>query len=384
MLRFVSLLAVLSLASACAAAPDDPDDGNATHSWERSFAEAQAGKADGTSCNGVWVPDQHGFQKRVALTFDDGPNPETTPAVLDLLAAHQIQATFFINGNKVSSDAARAVLARERGEGHLIGNHSQTHADFQDMTSSAQMTAAVADTQVVLQSAGITPGYFRFPFGSATCSAMGIVQGFGLKVTGWNVDSADWCFAAGQGRCPRSTFKYVPNSYRDDMVGYTLSQIRARNGGIVLFHDIHPNTVAHLEPIISTLEAEGFSFVRIDDTATFPLLNGIVPPFVGDPCTTDAECEFEGGSCHRFTANSGASAGFCSASCAGTCPDQSGKAPTFCASLDGGLSGSCVSKSNTQNASCAAIPGTVAAQVNRFVGSSGAPAATATVCMPSP
>ena len=60
---------------------------------------------------------------------------------------------------------------------------------------------------------------------------------------------------------------------RNDMQAYVLSQVRATGGGVILFHDIHQNTADHLDAILTALEAEGVTFVRLDDSAVFPKLN---------------------------------------------------------------------------------------------------------------
>jgi hypothetical protein len=109
-------------------------------------------------------------------------------------------------------------------------------------------------------------------------------------------------------------------------------------------------------------------------------------PFVGDSCESNDDCGFSNGSatgsCHRFTPAGSTEQGFCTVGCEGYCPDRPGKAPTFCASLDGGQSGSCVPKSHTSNDSCGTVKGTSAQTAQRYVGSSGAPPVSATVCLP--
>jgi hypothetical protein len=123
---------------------------------------------------------------------------------------------------------------------------------------------------------------------------------------------------------------------------------------------------------------------------------GPQPGFVGSPCTEELEslpqeqqaayatCEFsasgESGFCYPFTTPAGEDRGVCSLMCAGYCPDQ-GTATTFCAELEAGA-GFCVLKASTSNHDCADVPGTVVQTVDRFVGTSGAAAATARVCMP--
>ncbi len=392
-LTLSSLVLATCAVVACSGSDDDhsevtPDQSAA---FEDAFEQTEFGKADSSGCSGVVVPDSSGFNKRVAMTFDDGPNPETTPQVLDLLKKYSVPATFFINGSRVNGDAARAVLTRILAEGHILANHSQKHLNLKTLSSS-QVDQQVKQTHEIIASTGTTPKYFRFPFGSANCSAIEIVKGYGLITTGWHIDSGDWCYASakgGVGYCHPDTFRYVPDSFRSDMVGYTLSQVRKRGGGVVLFHDIHQNTADSLEAVLSTLQNEGFTFVNVDDTATFPVLNGgqAVPvPFVGDSCDTNDDCGFSNGSatgsCHRFTPAGGTEQGFCTVSCEGYCPDRPGKAPTFCASLDGGQSGSCVPKSHTINDNCGALTGTTAKDAQRFVGNSGAPPVTSKVCLP--
>lgn len=389
----VTLLSCVGLAPLAACSADDDHDhasgpsSDQIAAWEDAYEQVELGKVDSSGCSGVVVPDSAGFQRRVALTFDDGPNPETTPQVLDTLKQYGVSATFFINGNRAGSDAAKSVLARILAEGHILANHSQQHLNLKNL-SSAQVDSQVRLTHEVLVAAGESRFFFRFPFGSASCSAMNISKSYGYVITGWHVDSGDWCYAAatgGVGYCHPSTFRYVPDSFRADMVGYTLSQIRSKNGGIVLFHDIHQNTASNLDAIVSTLLSEGFTFVNVNDAATFPKLNGaaVAPSkFVGDSCADHADCTFSDGATAASCYTHGGG-GFCTLPCEGFCPDQPGKAPTFCTSLDGGQTGSCVSKSASLNGQCASIPGTSATSVERFVGSSGAAATTAIACVPN-
>jgi peptidoglycan/xylan/chitin deacetylase (PgdA/CDA1 family) len=328
----------------------------------------------------VNVPDKSGFHKKVALTFDDGPNLQTTPHVLDVLKEHGIHAAFLINGKRVTTDAHRALLDRMIREGHIIGNHTQDHQNATTLSESA-FRSQVDKTDAVIRAAGVTPKYFRFPFGASSCNTAKIVRDdYGFVITGWHIDSADWCFASGGGSCPKSTFKYVADEYRNDMIGLTLSQVENTGGGIVLFHDIHPNTANNLDAILDRLEAEGFTFTTIDDTTTFPKLNSENPsalPFVGTTCQADEACAFTDGYCLRGSTTSGV----CSQACEGYCPDSDGHAPTFCAAVNPSA-GACLPKAGLLNDDCKGLPGTAAVELDRFIGSSTAPATKATVCVP--
>ena len=376
------LAALVSLVSVTGCVDDTCDSEDSctddTALFEAAYDEAlQPGKEDGTDCSGVRVPDRTGFAKRIALTFDDGPNPATTPKVIQVLKAHHAPATFFTNGSRYAAPGAKALAAQIAADpDYLLANHTQNHLNLGQQTA-AKVASEIDRTDALIREAGESPKYLRFPFGSSTCSSMKQARDRGYIVTGWHIDSADWCYAAGGGVCKKSTFKYVPDEMRGDMKAYVLSQVRANNGGVMLMHDIHQSTADHLDEILTTLEAQGYTFVRLDDMAAWPRLHGTTPgplPFIGTACMTNAQCGFTGGRCHA--------AGFCTKTCAGSCPDQAGAAPTFCITETSRTEGICVSKAATQNTQCTALPGTVKRDAARFVGGSGAAAATATVCAP--
>jgi peptidoglycan/xylan/chitin deacetylase (PgdA/CDA1 family) len=392
---FVATLASLSFGCSAAGLEDDPSepgDDDIT-AWNEAYEENASGKTDSAGCSGVIVPDRKGFAKRIALTFDDGPHLDNTPLVLEILADHGAVGTFFVNGKNVRTEAHRALLTRMAAEGHIIGNHTQNHANMKTVSSSTARSEIEA-THQILEGLNLNPRFFRFPFGSSSCATAETVRGYGYAVTGWHIDSADWCFGSatgGVGYCSPSTFKYVPDGFRRDIAGYVLSQARSTGGGVLLFHDIHTYTVSHLDDIMTRLESDGFKFVPLSDTSAFPLLNGSAPQnsdtaWVGTPCVDSATCSYtvsgQAGSCATFTSSvDDATHGFCSLSCEGFCPDQAGKARTFCTSFDG-VTGQCVSKAGAENHDCADIPGTVATTADRFLGSSTATASTATVCLP--
>lgn len=368
-------------AAACADDGHDHEHDPATQSaaFEKAFEEKEHPKADSLQCSGVVVPDQSGFAKRVALTFDDGPNPATTPKVMEVLRRHGVPATFFINGSRVVDDETRAIAKEIVADpAFILANHTWSHPQMTQQTR--EVAAAQVDrTTAVIEAAGGSAEWFRFPFGASTCGTAEMVRSRGYTITGWHIDSADWCYAR-TGYCSPSTFRYVPDSMRGDMLGWVMKQVRDKDGGILLFHDIHPHTADQLEGIIETLKAEGYTFTNVDDQAAFPRLNGVTPPFIGDLCEEDADCAFNARStpfCHG--------AGFCTVGCEGFCPDQPGKVPTFCVSdpVTEGATGICVSKATLDNGHCADLPGTIDASAERHLGRSSAAASTAEVCMPA-
>ena len=384
-LRSLAVFAVLLAASGC------NDDARSTvevsdldpAAWDQSYNDKDDAKADLGGCNGVRVPDQGDFDGRIALTFDDGPDATNTPKVIATLKEHGAPATFFVLGKATQGSASQQILKQLVDDpDFIVGNHTWSHPNMAQQSTERVISEIERGTEAI-ESAGGAPKFFRFPYGSSNCGTAAAVRQRGMHVTGWHIDSADWCFNAGGGRCRESTFRYVPDDMRDDMVKFVLSQVKAHNGGVLLFHDVKGYTAHKLDEVLTALAENGYTFVSLDDATTFPMLNGVDPnsgPFVGDACASTEDCGFS----HRGTA-AFCLTGYCSLACAGACPDRAGKAPTFCVqnpnAADGGV---CVSKSSPLNEQCEALPGTIEADVERFVGASGIAASRADVCLPKP
>ncbi len=351
------------------------------------------GSADSARCSGVVVPDRGPFNRRIALTFDDGPSLTNTAEVVEILERHNATGTFFINGKAVRSEEHWQLLRDMVAAGHIVGNHTQNHPNSVTLSSS-RFRQEVQSTHDIVSQLDQTASFFRFPFGSSNCTTAGIVEEFGYHITGWHIDTADWCFGSGTGGvgyCDPRTFRHVPDRYRSDYVGFTLHQARNRGGGILLMHDVHSFTVNQLDAVLTALEEDGFEFVSLDDISVFPLLNGEVPepePWVGDTCHgAEDDCGFSYGesfgSCELYSGEGEEDLGYCVLPCEGRCPDRGGHATTFCveSSVEPGA-GVCVPKAEEINDNCASIPGTIAEERARFIGDSGVQESTAVVCVP--
>lgn len=123
------------------------------------------------------------------LTFDDGPSPDYTPALLDLLAEHRVKATFF-----VVTDFARAcpqLLQRMQAEGHLIGFHSAHHHSAYLMTPKETRADFVQGLEELTR-LGITPRDFRPPWGVVNWSSLGQIKAHRLRPVLWDVMAQDW------------------------------------------------------------------------------------------------------------------------------------------------------------------------------------------------
>ena len=179
----------------------------------------------------------------IALTFDDGPEKKLTPKLLDLLAEHQIKATFFVIGQNVLEHPE--VVARAAREGHEIGNHSWSHPNFGKMSDDGIRRQLRQTDDAIKEATGERPTLMRPPYGSLSeRQKRWINEEFGYRVVLWDVDPLDWKRPGPEVICRR-------------IVGET------RPGSIVLSHDIHPGTIDAMHDTLKQLEQKGFKFVTV-------------------------------------------------------------------------------------------------------------------------
>lgn len=185
-----------------------------------------------TAGNTAQAADCNGY---VALTFDDGPNPNNTVALLNALKQNGLRATFFNLGQNAQNNPA---LVREQQAANMwIGNHSWSHPHLTQLTSS-QMSAEITKTQQTLQSiTGSAPKLFRPPYGETNSALKAVEAQNGLTEVIWNVDSQDWN-------------------------GATTAQIvaaagRLQNGDVILMHDQYQTTLQAIPLIAQNLKSRG-------------------------------------------------------------------------------------------------------------------------------
>lgn len=129
-------------------------------------------------------------EKRIALTFDDGPDEVNTPKILDILDRHKIRATFFVIGKK--AERHRELVKEIHRRGHTIGNHSYSHAFFFDLYGRKKMEQDLLRCeQVIFEITGEKPVLFRPPYGVTNPTVARVVKKLGYKVVGWSVRSMD-------------------------------------------------------------------------------------------------------------------------------------------------------------------------------------------------
>jgi peptidoglycan-N-acetylglucosamine deacetylase len=178
----------------------------------------------------------------VALTIDDGPHPVWTPKVLDLLAEHEVRATFSIVGEQAR--AYPKLVRRVVRAGHGVCNHSMTHPQPFGARSTAAVRREIAGAQAAISdAAGEEPELFRAPGGNWTEAVLDVADELGLTPVGWSVDPRDWA-RPGSGAIEETL-------------------LQARGGDILLCHDgggDRAQTVTALDAVLPQLRAEGLRF----------------------------------------------------------------------------------------------------------------------------
>jgi peptidoglycan-N-acetylglucosamine deacetylase len=217
----------------------------ADHPSNPDTASTPAPKTDqsATSLKPATYSSAHVDGPYIAMTFDDGPNPATTPRLLDMLKQRNIKATFFMIGQNAERhpDLVRRILA----EGHEIGNHSWTHPQLSKL-SDERVTEEITKTQETIKNAsGFTPTLLRPPYGAITPRQRAWIENqFGLNIILWSVDPFDWK-------------RPGPSVITQRILS------GARPGAIILSHDIHKQTVDAMPATLDALLAKGYKFVTV-------------------------------------------------------------------------------------------------------------------------
>ncbi len=182
----------------------------------------------------------------IYLTFDDGPHATWTPAILDTLAQHGAQGTFFVVGQEVQRHPG--ILVRTVNEGHAVGNHSFSHADLTGLGREAFFNEVQGTQQVIQQTVGVTPTCLRPPYGRVDATVTARAAELGLSIELWDIDTHDWRLPGAQ---------VIANHVIEN----------AYDGAVVLMHDGSGNrsqTAAALETILAQLGGAGYTFGAMD------------------------------------------------------------------------------------------------------------------------
>ncbi len=191
--------------------------------------------------------------RSVALTFDDGPNPEATPRILDALAERGAIATFFLLGRHV--ERWPALARRVADEGHIVGNHGWHHRKLHTQGPAGVRADLELGTDTIRAATGVAPAVFRAPHGFRSPWVNAIAASLGQRTIGWSLGVWDTA---------------LPGV--DAIVNRTVRGTRP--GSILLLHDgdgynalgDRSQTAAAVPRIVATLAAKGFHLVGVPAT----------------------------------------------------------------------------------------------------------------------
>jgi peptidoglycan-N-acetylglucosamine deacetylase len=177
----------------------------------------------------------------VIFTFDDGPDPERTPAVLDILAKYDIKAIFFMVGRMVEAPAAKPIIERILREGHIVANHTMWHGDLCRIKEDANAAKEIdLGRDAIVKASGWQPVWFRAPFGARCPRLEAMLAERGITHFHWDLDPKEW-----QHGSAKRTLDYLIKQ---------LGRMQGRN--VLLMHDIKLATVVALPQALEWMLAE--------------------------------------------------------------------------------------------------------------------------------
>lgn len=177
------------------------------------------------------------------FTFDDGPNPRTTEKVLDTLAAHRVQAVFFMVGwrfQRGDTERSKKLLGRMLTDGHVVANHTMTHAQLCGLEPAQLDQEIVGARDLLERESAMGVPWFRTPYGAHCGRLLDALGRNQLHHFHWDIDPQEW-----QGKSAKSTAAYVIRQ---------LARLQGR--AVLLMHDTKPATAAALPEILTWLDSE--------------------------------------------------------------------------------------------------------------------------------
>lgn len=182
-------------------------------------------------------------QPKIALTFDDGPNAQFTPLLLDGLKKRGVKATFFLIGKNIETGNNADIVKREWEEGHLLGNHTYNHVEITRVSNDTAYQEIKATNDLISEITGAPVEYMRPPFGLWQKK---LEQRIHVLPVMWTVDPLDWA-----------------TENEDEIVNKVVTEVEEND--IILLHDCYKSSVRAALRIVDLLEAEGYQFVTVDE-----------------------------------------------------------------------------------------------------------------------
>ena len=214
---------------------------------------------------GPWFGEPHGDRNflapgEVVLTFDDGPSPKDTRAILAALAKECTKATFFVVGSMVVEHPD--VLTEMAAQGHTIGTHTWSHANLAALPIS-QATQEIESAINAAQKASPTPiaPFFRYPYLSSSKETVDYLHSRNIGQFAVDVDSLDWRI-------------HSPKA----LINKVMTGLKSRGRGIILMHDIHKWTADALPELLAEIKAAGFKVVQLKPKSEVQLMADVSPP----------------------------------------------------------------------------------------------------------
>lgn len=189
-------------------------------------------------------------KKGVVLTFDDGPHPNTTPYILDILKKRNLKATFFVLG--IQAQKYPEIIKRIHDEGHIVGNHTYGHKNLAKLKP-AEIKKEIEKTNKLIEKiTGEKPKFLRPPYGAVNHKVADAINEAGMSMVLWTVDTRDW-----HSKNEKAVLKEVDRQLhisKGDCIG-----------GAILMHDIYPSTVKALDPVLDKLAANSYKVYPINN-----------------------------------------------------------------------------------------------------------------------
>lgn len=182
-----------------------------------------------------------GQSKRIALTFDDGPNEKVTPQILAVLKKYDVKATFFMVGKNVSKN--ESIVKQIYGDGHEIGNHTWNHPKLINLSNASVKNEVDNTSYAIYKAIGQNPTVFRPPYGATSDQVRSVIS---MPTILWSLDTLDW-------------------KHRDAVKILSYVKASVKDGSIILMHDIHQSTANGLENVILYLQKQGYEFVTVSE-----------------------------------------------------------------------------------------------------------------------
>lgn len=172
---------------------------------------------------------------QIGFTFDDGPHPKHTQEMVDILDAEGVRGLFFQLGQNAERYPDISRMLRDKNQ--VVGSHSITHPQLSKIPFDKAKEEILGGRSMVEKAIGMNAPFFRFPYGARNQTTQAFVKSQGMTTFFWNIDTLDWKF-----REPAVLMNNI------------IKELNREKGGIILFHDVHPQSVAVMQDVLEEIK----------------------------------------------------------------------------------------------------------------------------------